>query len=120
MSINLDSVSVKDMKLTQLNCGYTKVADLSPLKDIKLTFLYCTGTTVSELTPLKDMKLMILHCQDTRVADLSPLKEMPLKELRCDFKPERDGEILRSIKTLEQINGKPAKEFWKVVDAKRP
>jgi hypothetical protein len=34
-----------------------------------------------------------------------------------DFKPERDPEILRSIKTLATINGKPAKEFWKEVDA---
>jgi hypothetical protein len=42
---------------------------------------------------------------------------MPLKELRCDFKPERDADILRSIKTLEKINDKPAAEFWKAVDA---
>ena len=45
---------------------------------------------------------------------------MPLKDLRCDFKPERDAEILRSIKTLETINDKPAEEFWKEVDAKKP
>jgi len=44
---------------------------------------------------------------------------MPLKELGCDFKAERDVEILRSIKTLEKINDKPAKEFWKEVDAKK-
>jgi formylglycine-generating enzyme required for sulfatase activity len=37
---------------------------------------------------------------------------MPLKELSCDFRPERDAEILRSIKTLEKINGKPAAQFW--------
>jgi hypothetical protein len=38
---------------------------------------------------------------------------MPLKTLHCDFKPERDADALRSFKTLEQINGKPAAEFWK-------
>lgn len=27
-----------------------------------------------------------------------------------------DPPILRSIKTLEQINGKPAAEFWKEVE----
>jgi hypothetical protein len=43
---------------------------------------------------------------------------MPLKELGCDFLPERDAEIVRSIKTLEKINGKPAAEFWKEVDQK--
>ena len=52
------------------------------------------------------------------MSDLSPLKGMPLKELRCDFKPERDAEILRSLKTLETINDKPAKEFWQEVDAR--
>ena len=41
---------------------------------------------------------------------------MPLKDLDCDFKPERDTELLRSIKTLETINGKPAAEFWKEVE----
>lgn len=34
-----------------------------------------------------------------------------------DFKPERDAAILRSIMTLESINGKPAAEFWKQLDA---
>jgi Leucine-rich repeat (LRR) protein len=42
---------------------------------------------------------------------------MPLKVLYCDFKPERDAEIVRSIKTLESINNKPAAEFWKYADA---
>jgi len=44
---------------------------------------------------------------------------MPVKELWCDFKAERDTEILRSLKTLEKINDKPAQEFWKEVDAKK-
>jgi hypothetical protein len=45
---------------------------------------------------------------------------MPLVALQCDFEPERDAEVLRSIKTLEKINDKPAAEFWKEVDAKNP
>jgi hypothetical protein len=45
---------------------------------------------------------------------------MPLTEVRCNFKAERDAAILRSIKTLETINGEPAKDFWKEVDAKKP
>jgi hypothetical protein len=45
---------------------------------------------------------------------------MPLTILFCDFEPERDAEILRSIKTLETINDKPATKFWKEVDAKKP
>jgi hypothetical protein len=45
---------------------------------------------------------------------------MPLKYLRCDFKPQRDMKILRSLTTLEEIDGKPAKQFWQEVDAKKP
>jgi hypothetical protein len=46
---------------------------------------------------------------------------MPLAEIHCDFKPKRDAEILRSITTLKHINGNPATEFWKMVDAgKKP
>jgi hypothetical protein len=29
-------------------------------------------------------------------------------------------DVLRSIKTLETINGKPAAEFWKEQEAKKP
>ncbi len=47
------------------------------------------------------------------MTDLSPLRGMPLRELHCDFRPERDTEILRSIKTLVTINGRPAREFLK-------
>jgi hypothetical protein len=75
---------------------------------------------VSDLSPLKGMKLTTLHCDGTKVTDLSPLKGMPLSELKCDFDPGRDADVLRSINTLEAINGKPAKEFWKEVDAKKP
>jgi formylglycine-generating enzyme required for sulfatase activity len=110
-----DLSPLKDTKLTSLNCSYTPVSDLSPLKDMKLTDLNCAGTGVSDLSPLKDMKLTYLKCDHTRVSDLAPLKGMSLKEVHCDFKPERDAEILRSIKTLEKIDGKPAAQFWKEV-----
>jgi len=66
------------------------------------------------------MKLMTLACAATQVSDLSPLKRMPLTKIECDFKAERDAAILRSIKTLETINGKPAAEFWKDVSASPP
>jgi Leucine-rich repeat (LRR) protein len=111
-----DLSPLKDMKLEALGCGSTQVSDLAPLKDMKLTSLGCSGTRVSDLTPLKDMKLTYLECHRTQVSDLSPLKGMPLTTLFVDFKPERDAEVLRSIKTLENINGEPPAEFWKKVD----
>ena len=42
---------------------------------------------------------------------------MPLKNIYCELQPERGAEFLRSPKTLETINGKPAAEFWKEVDS---
>jgi hypothetical protein len=45
---------------------------------------------------------------------------MPLRELVCTFKAERDAKILRSIKTLEHINNRPAADFWKEVDVNKP
>jgi serine/threonine protein kinase len=109
--------------LTLLHLAGTQVSDagLALFKDCKnLTHLYLSGTEVSDLSPLKGMKLTILTCDGTQVSDLSPLKGMPLKELHCDFRPERDAEILRSIETLETINGKPVNEFWKEVDGRKP
>jgi serine/threonine protein kinase/Leucine-rich repeat (LRR) protein len=115
-----DLSPLKDMKLTFLDCRGTKVADLTALKDMKLTLLACAGTKVSDLSPLKDMKLQDLDCRGTKVSDLTPLQGMPLKVIECDFRPRRDAAILRSIKTLETINGKPAKQFWQEVDARKP
>jgi LSD1 subclass zinc finger protein len=115
-----DLSSLKDMKLTTLHCPDTKVTDLSPLKDTKLTWVNLARTKVSDLSPLKDMKLTYLECAGTEVTDLSSLKAMPLKTLEFDFKPEGDASILRSIKTLETINNKPAAAFWKEVDEKKP
>ena len=114
-----DLSPLKAMKLTVLHCDGAQVSDLSPLKDLKLTSLNCTHAPVSDLSPLKDMKLTTLWCNCTPVSDLSLLKNMPLESLRCDFHPWRDTELLRSMTTLTQINGEPAADFWKEVDAQQ-
>jgi hypothetical protein len=54
------------------------------------------------------------------VADLSPHTGIPLRTLACDFKRERDVLILRSLTTLEAINGRPVRDFWKDVEATKP
>jgi hypothetical protein len=51
-----------------------------------------------------------------QITAISLLKGLPLKSLICDFNADRDAEILRSIKTLETINDKPAAQFWKEVE----
>jgi hypothetical protein len=107
-----DLSPLKEMRLSFLNIGVTNVRDLSPLSGMRLRSLDLGATPVSSLAPLSGMPLDYLNCSATNVTDLSPLREMPLKELRCDFVQERDAEILRSISTLEKINGKPVAEFW--------
>ena len=105
------------LSLTGLHIAYSKVTDLSPLKGMHLTSLYCQNTGVRDLTPLKGMPLASLSCQQSQVSDLSVLKGMLLTDLKCDFVADRDVKILKTIKTLRNINGLPAAEFWKRVAA---
>ncbi|MBI3863280.1 MAG: protein kinase [Planctomycetia bacterium] len=114
-----DLSPIRGMNLTELVAHSTQVSDLAPLKGMNLTNLNISNTPVSDLSPLQGMPLTIVHVNNTPVSDLSPLKEMPLKHLKCDFNLHRDSDILRSIKTLETINDKPAAEFWKNVDAQQ-
>lgn len=98
----------------------TAIWPVRGLRELKK--LTCYGSRsgsgkLADLFPLRGMKLTVLDCHDTKVADLSPLKGLPLTELTCDFNSKRDAAILRSIQTLETINGKPAAEFWKEVEA---
>jgi serine/threonine protein kinase/Leucine-rich repeat (LRR) protein len=106
---------LKGMPLSSLNVGASNVADLSPLKGMPLRDLYCFNTKVSDISALQNMKLVRLNCAGAQVTDLSPVRGMPLEWITCDFKPERDAQLLRSLTTLQSINDKPAKEFWKDV-----
>ena len=114
---NIEDLSpLQGMKLMILHLGMTKISDLSPLRGMPLKQLTVNLTKVSNLSPLEGMALTSLDCSATKVSDLTPLSNMPLKDLNCDFKPERDTELLRSIKTLETINSKPTAEFWTEVE----
>ncbi len=104
--------------LKSLTCARTNVKDLSPLAGLPLNWLNISRTQVTDLAPLAGMPLTVLRCGGTGITDLSPLKTMGnLSNLGCNFKADRDAAILRSIKTLQTINGMPAERFWKSVDA---
>jgi serine/threonine protein kinase len=132
----LSSLSpLKGMKLTNLNCNFTRVSDLSPLQGMPLQWLNCVSTNVTDLTPLRDMPLTglnitgntqlkdlsplrgmslnALYCQGTRVTDLSPLRGMPLTNLICPPSALRDLETIRTLTNLKQINRIPVAQFWK-------
>ncbi len=110
---------LKGMPLTNLNLTSLEDGDLSPLQGMPLVSLNLAGIEIKDISVLKGMplqQLVISNCQITQDSDFSVLKDMPLKDLSIDFKPERDTDVLRSIKTLETINNKPVAEFWKEVE----
>jgi serine/threonine protein kinase len=127
--------ALKGMKLTSLNCNFTRVSDLSPLagmplqqlhfattkvtdlaplRDLPLTVLNLTGNTqLKDLSPLRGMSLHTLLCQGTLVTDLSPLRGMPLTNLACPPQALKDQATLRTLINLKVLNQRPIAEFWK-------
>jgi hypothetical protein len=109
-----DLSALKGMPLKYLNLGQLPVTDLSPLKDMTtLHTLVLDDTQVTDLSALKGLPLKTLRMVRTKVSDLAPLQSLPLKQLWLDYQPERDAEVLRSLKGLGQINDMRAAEFWK-------
>ncbi len=109
-----DLTPLKGMPLEHLGISGTRVTTLSALRGMPLKHLQCHHTAVSDLAPLAGMPLVILRAQNCPgVRDLGVLKGMPLEQLWCDYSPLRDAAVLRSIKSLETLNDKPAREFLK-------
>jgi Leucine-rich repeat (LRR) protein len=101
------------MPLVYLGIAGTQVRDLSPVADMPLMVLHCAGAPVKDLSPLEGLELTLLDAGGCPVDDLAPLRGMPLTALWCPVKPRRDSEVLRSLRMLKTINGKPAAETWK-------
>jgi serine/threonine protein kinase/Leucine-rich repeat (LRR) protein len=93
-----DLSPLRGLTLTRLDCGFTQVADLSPLRDMPLVNLYLRANTpMSDLSPLKGMPLTTLDCEYTAVADLSPLKGKALTDLRIGATQVSDLSSLRGM-----------------------
>ena len=133
---------LKGMPLTQLNLDQcVLVWDLAPLKGMPLTRLslaYCpqvqdlaaasrheandAGPSLlcpgARLAPLQGMPLTILNLyRCDLVRDLSPLDGMKLSEIWLPPEVARGMNILRRMKTLDNIQAMPAGKFWKEYDA---
>jgi len=136
-----DLSPLKGMQLTEFGFGGNPVSDMSPLEGMPLTVLWCMNSKVRDLSPLRGMPLTVLGLDGTEVSDLSPLKGMPLQTLFAgahnlrdfsalvgmplqiiSFRPDQRPDLtpLRSIPTLQKINGRPAAEFWQQLDAAKP
>ncbi len=114
-----DLAPLRGMLLRKLVAWENPIRDLTPLRGIPLASLDLNYTAVSDLRPIHNMPLRTLLLDAHYATDLEPLTGMPLREVRCRFRPERHTHVLRSIKSLETINDRPAEEFWKEQDARR-
>ncbi len=112
-----DLTPLANLPLRSLELDRTPVVDLAPLRGLPLEVLTLVDGQVRDLSPLTGLKLKALAIWRSPIASLLPLRDMPLEQVFLDFEPERDREVLRSIKTLKEINSKPIAEFWKEIEA---
>ena len=108
-----DLTPLRGLPLQNLNCQGTRVSDLRPLAGSALKILTVPNTRVADLTPVRGVPLEWLNCQATGVTDLRPVAGCPLKKLECDYVADRDAAVLRGVKTLETVNGRPVAEVLK-------
>lgn len=144
-SLTLDECEIKDlsplrdMKITKLNLQSPTLNNLRSLKGAPLTDLVLSSPKIEDLSPLKGMALKKLHLRCPKVTNVSALKGMPLKTLSIldsnirDITPlegaalsflllhaerlPKGMEVLRRMKTLEQINYNDAESVWEKFDA---
>lgn len=111
---------LREFRLVQLNIRKCPIDDLSPLAEMKtLRWLDCNDCrNLTDLTPIANLKLKQLSLSRTGVTDLAAIRNMPLTQIDIPTDlPDAGYELLRSMNTLETINGIPAAEFWKARDA---
>jgi Leucine-rich repeat (LRR) protein/tRNA A-37 threonylcarbamoyl transferase component Bud32 len=105
--------ALKDAPLERLVLDETPITDLTPLKRMpSLRKISLRRTEVGDLSPLSVLALTSLDWTGSPIADVSPLQSLPLIEVACDYRPWRDGEVLRAVKTVKRINGQPTAAFW--------
>ena len=122
-NLHMANTQVKDlsplvgMPINDLRCQYCRFSDMSPLQGMPLHTLEIHGNPITELSPLTNSPVCNLNIYKTLISDWNALKTMPrLRLIGLDFEKTRDTEILRSITTLEEINGLSASDFWRTVD----
>jgi Leucine-rich repeat (LRR) protein len=110
---------LRGLSLRELIIWANGVQNLEPLRGMRLAALDLRWTFVSDLTPIENQPVTRLLGAAHFLMNLEPLKSMHLEEVQCQFRVERHEPILRNIRTLRRINGRPADEFWKEFDARR-
>ncbi len=110
----------KDLpNLTRLHLGGVGIRDLSPLSGVALRSFVLSGTSVTDLTPLRNMPLTEFVAVQG-VPDLSPLVDVPIRVIRLEGDLRPHAAMLRKCRTLQSINGRPAAEVLRELDAPAP
>ncbi len=134
-----DLAPLRGMPLQTLTLRSAAVDDLGPLEGMPLQGLELAGTSVRDISVLTNMPLNWLDLTDTRVSDLSALsKTVTLRNLKIagtevtdvsmaagwpeltfvELSPEKIQaglDLLRKLKTIKEINRRPARAFWKTL-----
>lgn len=109
-----DLAPLKGLKLNLLSLGRCPVTDLSPLRGMPLTHLELQDCAkIRDIAPLQGMKLTRLRLDGTQVRDLSPLEGADLREVHLPERVDKGTNVLRRMRDLVNINGQPAKDWWK-------
>jgi len=116
-NLRCDVTEVSDLSpligtpLSSIDIAFTPVSDLSPLSGLPLEVLNAVATKVTDLTPLRALPLKKLFIRGTKVTDFDPIRYCPLTVLKFEYVADRDASLLRSMKTLQEINEFTASEF---------
>jgi len=119
-----DISPLKGMPLESLKLGYTKVTDISPLKGLPLKHLDLVDSELTDISALEGMPLEgldIRMCESGKITNLTALRGMKLKWLNLNPNTVTKGmDIIRDMKSLEQINRQAPDEFWRDYDSDAP
>jgi hypothetical protein len=108
----VDLSPLAGLPIERLEIWGNAIRDLSPLRELRnLRHLRIGHLSVRDLSPLSGLPIETLECEQVTTRNWSPLATLPLVSLRIDFDEALHGDLLRSISTLVEINGKPASEL---------
>jgi serine/threonine protein kinase len=108
-----DLTPLEGAPLRHLLIGGTDVSDLGPLKRSRsLSMLLCARAPIMALTPLEGLALDLLNIAECPVTEFAPLRDLAVKKLIVTLQSDEQKAVIRSLRMLEQINGKPTAQFW--------
>jgi serine/threonine protein kinase/Leucine-rich repeat (LRR) protein len=97
--------NLKDLPISELHLGGTRIFGLDPLKGLSLKKLWLDRTAVSDLSPLAGMQLTELDLRKTKVSNLAPLRGLPIRLLYASDNPQlADLTPLAGLPLLEYLN----------------